>query len=122
MKFKKSHPVVRPIVAATFPEYKGRKPVCIDSYTKRFIQDYWDEGSRTYAKAYHLPTKRVIPLKQAGFVRQYENNPYNLDIGSVEITKDIAIVEMTIFQGKNAGISICIHPETYKSLGLEEAA
>jgi hypothetical protein len=95
---------VRAIAKRCYPEYKGRKIRVVESkdYTMR---DYWDGGSRDYAKAYELKTGFIAEPKAA------VHTPWH---GAANATFDIppgvAIVEHTIFCGKDAGITIYVTP------------
>lgn len=120
MQFKKSDPKVSDIVKSAYPGYRGRRPVRVQSREKYRVSDYWSEGSRTYARFLHLPTRRFIKAEQMGFEQQEQNNPFSLMIGDVKLTPETAVVEQSIFCGKNMGIRIYLHPDTYAE--WEEAA
>jgi len=113
MEFKKTDPKVADIVRKTYPQYRGRRPVKVQSRERYRVADYWSEGSRTYAQFMHLPTRRLIQPEQMGYEQQKMNNPFNQRIGSVTLTPDTAVVEESIFRGKSMGIRIYLHPETY---------
>ena len=93
------------IISATYPNYRGQKAQITtgETYTP---QGYWSGGSKTYAVAYNLETGAVSPLSRA------TENPMN---GAAHVTVEIpagaAIVEHVLFQGKDLGIRIIVHPD-----------
>lgn len=75
------------------------------------MSDYFSEGSRNFARAYDLATGRVAqPLAAAG-------TPWNAQAHArIEIPAGVAIVEHSIFCGKDAGVTIYVRPENLAPL------
>lgn len=106
---RKSPDVAR-IVSATFPDYRGTK-VAISTAEKYSPQNYWSGGSRTYAVAYSLDTGKVILLDS-----ETENPMNGAAHVSVPIPQGVAIIEHVIFQGKDLGIRVIVHPDNLAPL------
>ncbi len=108
-------PAIRKIVTACYPEYKGRK-ISVEARTSYRMSNYWDGGSRDYAIAYHL---------ESGMTREpsvVTTNPMRGQAHSeIQIPEGIAIVEHSIFQGKDVGIRILVNPANMAKL-LPEVA
>ena len=104
IKLSLSDKTIRKIVKATYPEWKGRKIKLhvIDHYS---MANYWDGGSRDYAKAYHL---------ESGFVAEpsyASTNPMRESAHlTINIPEGVVIVEHSIFMGKDVGITIHVNP------------
>ncbi len=98
------------IVRHCYPQYKGRK-ISLVSATSYHMSDYWDGGSRDYVRAYHIESGAIKDPAQ------HAHNPYGRSAHStVEIPEGIAMVEHTIFQGKDMGIRIHVHPNNFAKL------
>lgn len=113
LEFKKSDPQVASIVKSAYPDYRGRRPIKVIGREQYLVLDYWSEGSRTYARFYHIPTRRFIQASQMGFEQQKQGNPFNLMIGHVKLSPETAVIENSIFRGKCSGVRIILHPDTY---------
>lgn len=104
MKISKSTKSIRPIIAACYPEWKGRK-LSVEASTSYQMSNYWDGGSRNYVVAYDLTTGKVaesMPL--AG-------NPFRDQAHArVEIPEGVLLVEHSIFCGRDAGVTIYANP------------
>jgi hypothetical protein len=107
---------VAPIVAACFPEYKGRK-FSIAAARTYALTNYWDGGSRNYCVAYDLATgKRADALSSTA-------NPFRPEAhGVIEIPAGVVIVEHSISCGKDVGICIYVRPENLAKLLPRTAA
>lgn len=102
----KGSKLARRIALTCYPEYKGRKIRFQVNSTYR-MADYWDGGSRDYAVAYHLETGRT------GAPATMINNPMNAAAhAEIAIPPGFAIVEHSIFCGRDAGITIYVNSET----------
>ena len=67
----RSNPAIKTILAATFPEYRGRK-IRIKAATEYQMGDYWDGGSRRYVHAYHLATGHQHVVHRAPVARPHQ--------------------------------------------------
>lgn len=113
---KTNSKLARRIALACYPEYKGRKIKVASEATYR-MENYWDGGSRCYAKAYDLKTGTVAAADIA------TTNPMNGKAhAEIEIPAGVAIVEHSIFCGKDCGITIYVNPAADKAGLLPEAA
>lgn len=110
LEFKKSDPKVAYLVRLCYPNYRGRRKVRVESRKVYRIHDYWDGGSRSYASFVHLPTRRRVNLDSLQYEHQSYCNHFNLPIGRVNLSLEIAVVENVIFMGKDLGIRIYMHP------------
>jgi hypothetical protein len=117
IKVSRADKSIKQIIAATYPEYKGRK-VKVRSATRYQMQDYWTEGSRNFAKVYHLETGLTgSPSAKAGI--PWETAAH----AEIEVPLGVLIVEHVIFCGKDMGITIHAHPDNLaKFLPTEVAA
>ena len=93
---------LKAIAKYVYPEYRGRKLRIERADTYR-MQNYWDGGSRSYVKALDLATGRVSEAAPSS------GNPFN-DIAHavVAIPPGIALVEHSIFCGKDIGITVYV--------------
>jgi len=114
LEFKKTDPRVAGIVRLCYPNWKGRRKVKVSAKQRYRVSDYWDGGSRDYVEFVHLPTRRVVRLEQLDYEHQTNGNPFNQALGYVNLTPEIAAVENVIFQGKDLGVRIHLHPDAYK--------
>lgn len=113
---KKTTKLARQIALACYPEYKGRKISVASRGTYR-MENYWDGGSRCYAKAYDLATGKV------GEPASATSNPMNGQAhAEIEIPAGVAIVEHQFFCGKDCGITILVNPAADKAGLLAEVA
>ena len=98
-------PTIARLIQATFPSYRGAKVQVTtgETYTP---ENYWSGGSKTYAVALSLETSAVSQLNRAT-----ENPMNNAAHVTVPIPQGVAIVEHVIFDGKDSGIRIIVHPE-----------
>ena len=113
MEFKKNDPKVARLVQMCYPNYKGRRPVKVSKRETYSLRDYWDGGSRDYAEFVRLPVMTLCQLTELDYEHQKAGNPFNLPIGRVKLSPDVAVVENCIFCGKDMGVRIYLHPDTY---------
>lgn len=105
MKVSRSDKTIKAILAATYPEYKGRKITVIPA-TSYQMMDYWSEGSRHFVKAYALVNGRVAASSSAA------QTPWRGEAHArVAVPVGILLVEHSIFCGKDCGITIYVNPE-----------
>jgi hypothetical protein len=102
-------PKVRRIIQAAFPGAKTRRPVRVRICQSYHVNDYWDGGSRTYSVFVRLSDLSVMSsaaMPKAS--RQVAGNPFGLPIGDIEIGEGFAVVEHSIFCGKDMGYRIVV--------------
>lgn len=106
----RSNPDVKRLLAITFPQYRGRKIRL--SFTERMsLENYWDGGTRSYYRAVDLNTGEVRePARATG-------NPFN-GMAHVEfdLPTGVALVEHSIFCGKDVGITVHVRRESQTML------
>ena len=113
LEFRKSDPKVARLLQLCYPHYRGRRSIKVEARETYRVRDFWDGGSRDYAEFVHLPTHRNVRLDSLDYEHQTAANPFNLPIGSLKLTPEIAVVENVIFQGKDMGIRIYVHPDRF---------
>lgn len=99
-KLSKADKAIKPILAACYPDWKGRKLAVAAAETYQ-MADYWDGGSRSYVKAYDLASGKVVdPASMT-------HNPMNGSAHArVTIPDGVLLVEHSIFCGKDGGVTI----------------
>ena len=91
---------IKGIIAACFPDYKGKK-VTISTDVPKRIFSYWDEGSRTYYAFFSLENGKTFnvesnhPMFEAG-------KPNTLD----KLPERVLLVAHSYYCGKDSGITI----------------
>jgi hypothetical protein len=101
---------VADIVRAGFPSAKSSRTVKVETAERYHVSDYWSEGSRTYCAFVKLDTLQAIPgTSLPSEARQQNANPFNLAIGTIEMQPGYAVVEHSIFRGKDLGFRIYLH-------------
>lgn len=99
---------VKSIVQAAFDGASSRRKVRVFIQKTYLVSNYWDGGSRNYCEFLNLET--LDTATNVAFTKQTQGNPYNLDVGTVDITPDFVVVEHIIFCGKDLGYRIYVHP------------
>jgi hypothetical protein len=96
---------VQSVTDAAFPEYRGRKFKIEARTTLTLSGVHWDGGSRSEFRAVRLTDNGVASLDTSAA-------PWNCKVeGSrVEIPEGVAIVEHSIFCGKDMGLRVYVHP------------
>jgi len=108
VKVSRADRAIRPLLLACYPDWKGRKvSVCVaESYQ---MMDYWSEGSRHYVRAFDIATGKIADHDAS--------NPFRGQAHArVTIPDGIALVEHSIFCGKDAGIAIYVTPASLARL------
>jgi hypothetical protein len=104
------HAKVKAIVQAAYLGATTRRPVRIECKDEYHVSDYWDGGSRDYATVVDLSKMEMVTYSHV-LERQNQNNPMGLPIGNLPVTPGYAIVEHTIFCGKDMGYTIIMNAE-----------
>ena len=101
-KVRRSDKPIKALLSACFPDWKGRK-VSVRTASTYQMSDYWSEGSRNYVRAYSLADGSTADVVGAA------QTPMNAAAHArVEIPSGIAMVEHSIFCGKDSGITIYV--------------
>jgi hypothetical protein len=110
-KLPSNHNTVKRIISTTYGK-AGRKPVRIECKKSVSINDLWDGGSRTEAIFLCLKTLTTLPSTAIPNIhRQIIGNPFNQPIGVVNLSPGYAVVEHSIFCGRDCGYTIIMHPD-----------
>ncbi len=104
------HAKVKAIVQAAYPGVTTRRPVKIECREEYHVSDYWDGGSRDYCAVAKLDDMTFVSYGSV-LSRQEENNGMKLPIGMLPVQPGYAIVEHTIFCGKDMGYTIILNPK-----------
>lgn len=96
---RRSNPMVKRVLAASFPEWKGRK-IKARLWTRPMrLQNYWDGGTRSYYVA--------IRVSDGAVANFGTDNPFLASAhDEVDLPAGTLLVEHTIFCGRDAGITI----------------
>jgi len=117
-KVSKADPTIRRIVDATYPSYRGRR-ITLRAVTEHRVWDFWDGGSRNYTQFLDLATMRTCSSAALpDDLRQKQGNWFNVPIsnGPIPMTPGIAVVLHHISCGKDAGVTIKVHPDNLARL------
>lgn len=102
---RKGDKAIRTILTSCYPDWGGRK-VFVRPAVQYQMADYWDGGTRHHVVAYDLATGRAA---QAIGEAQIPMN--DLSHATVGVPRGVALVEHTIYCGKDAGVTIVVHPD-----------
>lgn len=100
----KSHPLVKRVLAATFPEYRGRKVRVVEYDRPRLWTVCWDEGSRDTVRLIDL-TRGVATLRSGA----PWTNPEGV-LARVDQPEGSLLVVHSISCGRDVGITIVVRP------------
>lgn len=115
IKVSRSDKAIKAILAATYPEWKGRR-VRVVVATNYRLENYWDGGSRCYVKAYAIATGAAAEPVAA------TSTPWKSEAHAViEVPQGVLLVEHQIFMGKDAGITIYVNPSNVDAAALPQA-
>ena len=112
IKVDSSDSTVKAIIKASFPDYRGRKVYVDPSDRPVDVRSYWSGDSRDYFTVVDMRTLRAVGVPQNG--TPYEGGPISQD--GVIPPVGYAIVEHSFFCGKDAGITIHVHPDSMPRL------
>jgi hypothetical protein len=110
----KQNALVKVIVSACFPDYKGRK-FRTEVFRPQQCVSCWDGGSRDYFVLLNIATMRGQPIRENG-------SPFTAPLPRLESLPDKAhvLVERSIFCGKESGITIHCSQELYDTFAAHE--
>ena len=99
------------IILAVFPDYNGHKFEFQVTQKITLANAYWDGGSRSFYKAVNLLNGQITEAHPA------LSNPYQCPTSpTIDLPKDTAIIEHSIFCGRDCGITIYLHPDNAATL------
>ena len=98
-KLSRANPLVKRLLAATFPEWNGRK-IKARLWTRPMrLENYWDGGTRSYYVAVRVTDGAVSDFGT--------DNPFMASAhAEVDLPVGVILVEHTIFCGRDAGITV----------------
>lgn len=101
---------VAAVVAAAFPDYRGRRFRLHAAARIRLDSVHWDGGSRNEYVAVHLATGRAAPARVPA--------PWFVPSNGIEVDLPVGslVVEHSVFCGKDAGITVHSHPANLAAL------
>jgi hypothetical protein len=106
-KLKGSEPWIKPLIRATFPEYRGRLVRLVATDGPINASSYWDGGSRDYFAFVHIDTLRATSLAPAQSA--YDRPVPGLD--RVTLPPGVACVMHSIVMGKDRGITVYVRKD-----------
>lgn len=116
-KLTKLDPLTRSVFTAAFPTYRGRTFRYRLTESPMDVRSYWDGGSRDYFAIVRLADRAVLPIPaQSGFDRALPG------ADAVPMRPGFAIVEHSIFCGKDLGLTLYLHPADVQPGMLPAAA
>jgi len=94
-------------------DYTGKKfkAISCETMTVPASAGLWSGGSRDYYKAIELATGKAIPLEGQSLA-PWDNRSAN----TITLKPGYAIIEHTIFCGKDLGLTFYMHPENIAAL------
>jgi len=117
IKLPVGHPLVKRLLRATFPDYRGRRIYLRAATHPVDVRSYWDEGSRSYFVAVDLRTMRVVAVPQNG--TPWDGGP--IAPTGVVVGPGAAIVERA-HRGTWEAIYVHVAPQTALPASLAQAA
>lgn len=108
---------VSQLMLVAFPSYVGRKFEVESCEQLTLVGAYWSGGSRTEYRALNLTTKEVSSA-DSGI-----QNPFRVPKAPVvDMVPCVAIVAHRIFQGKDFGLRMYVHPSNLVGLIPEQVS
>jgi len=99
------NPLVKKIITATFPNYRGRKITISTDIPNYELRSYWDGGSRDYFVFYQPDTGKTWNLgSNHPFFEKDKPAPL-----AEAMPASVCLVRHSIFCGKDCGITIFCH-------------
>jgi len=105
--------VIGKIVRAAYPDYRGRTIQVAVTGGTLDLASYWEGGSRNYFVFVRFADLKAVPMPEQG--------PYDRPVAGADkyqMRPGIAVVKHTLFQGKDLGITIYVHPENVNPTAL----
>ena len=105
---------VRDIAAIAFPSYAGKK-FAVDTIAGNIrLDSYWSGGSRDFYALIDMATGRGIPVPENGTPFSNDGQIFTLD----RFPANVALVQHTIFCGKDLGVTVLVHPDNLNRFAL----
>lgn len=100
------------VIRKVFPGATSRRPVQIRTASTYQVANYWDGGSKNESGVIDLCTGRSISTEEIPkeFL-QKAGNPLGLPICTVTLSSRYCVIEHCIFQGKDLGYRVYVHPD-----------
>lgn len=110
----RSNSAVKALLAATFPNYRGRKVVAEVAESVTLYDTNWSGGTRN---TYHFvqPNKAGRLIVPAPWVNSAEGE-------TVELSASLVVVKHTQFCGTDYGVTVYLHPSLAPKLVAAPAA
>lgn len=105
----RANPLVKRLIAATFPEYRGRKIKARLWRGPMRLENYWDGGTRSYYRAVRVTDGAVADFGTDNPFLASAHEPVDLPVG-------VILVEHTIFCGRDSGLTVWMRPENDAAL------
>lgn len=109
-KLSTANPLVKRVIAATFPEYRGRKVKAQYWRGPRRLENYWDGGTRSYYVAIRIEDGAVADFGTDNPFHQSAHEPVDLPSG-------VLLIEHVIFCGKDLGLRIWARQDDAQTIG-----
>lgn len=116
MKASRANPLIKKVIAATFPEYRGRLIRVVEYTGPRWWTVCWDEGSRDRVSLIDLG--RGIAEFRAG---SPFTNPDGV-LAKVDQPDGSILVVHSIVAGQDRGLTIIVRPPIHDQLAMRETA
>lgn len=114
IKLSKANPVVKRILAASFPQWRGRKVKAELTDRPVYIDTVGGGGSYDRAVAIQISEGRSAEFPN---VSPYSSEYTRQIQEGVDLPPGVLLVVHSMFMGKDAGITIYAAPETAPALG-----
>lgn len=105
MKVSRKDKIVKAVLEAAFPDYKGRKIEVIPTTSIRLVRTAWDDGG---SKNHYVAVKRDMSKSELPFVEQW-GNPY--EGKEIMLDTESIIACHIIYCGSDLGVEIFAHPD-----------
>jgi hypothetical protein len=100
-KLSRANPVVKRLIAATFPEYKGRKIKARLWNGPMRLTNYWDGGTRSFYVAVRIEDGATSDFGT--------DNPFLRSAhDEVDLPDGVLLVEHSIFCGHDMGLTVWV--------------
>jgi hypothetical protein len=109
-KLSRANPLVKRLLAATFPEYKGRKIKARLWTAPKRLENYWDGGSRSSYVAVRMNDGAISDFGT-------DNPSLRSAHDEVDLPEGVILVEHSFFCGTDMGITVWMRAATSNLLG-----
>lgn len=112
-KASRSEPLVKRIVKATFPEYRGRKIKIKTTFPPDLIS-YWSGGSISYFVFYQPDSDKTFPVNslESPWKQYKQGRKFSEEM----IPLSVVLVEHRFFCGHDMGITIYVREPSFLKL------